>query len=151
MMDWAKTSPAATGAAPVALPEHCHVEGIIERRIGVDEVEYGIRFALNLPADWNGRFLFQGGGGLNGRVHEPLGAQASGGRSALDRGFAVASTDSGHQGEVFDASFMADQQAALNFFFRANPKVTVVARTPSIGSRRNTATSSAAPPGGVKP
>lgn len=116
------------GSPAMTLPVHCRVEGVIDRRTGVDEVEYGIRFALNLPEDWNRRFLFQGGGGLNGSVNEPLGTQASGDTPALMRGFAVASTDSGHQGEVFDDSFMADQEAALNFFYKANARVTDVSR-----------------------
>lgn len=113
---------------PQTLPPHCHVVGSFEHRTGVDGREYAIRFAINLPDDWNGRFLFQGGGGLNGTLQEPLGAQAAGGESALARGFAVVSTDSGHTGAVFDASFMADQQAMLNFQYQANAKVTEVAR-----------------------
>src|SRR5690349_13511049 len=64
---------AATNAQPVA---HCRVDGVIDRRTGVDGKEYGIGFALALPDQWNGRFLFQGGGGLNGNVAPPLGAQA---------------------------------------------------------------------------
>ena len=48
--------------------------------------------------------------------------------SRSQRGFAVASTDGGHKGEVFDFSFFADQNAALNFFYRANNKVTQVAK-----------------------
>jgi len=110
------------------LPPHCHVAGSFERRTGVNGVEYAIGFALNLPEDWNGRFLFQGGGGLNGAVREPAGAGAAGTQSALARGFAVVSTDSGHTGAGFDASFMADQQALLNFQFEANAKTTKVAR-----------------------
>jgi len=110
------------------LPPHCHVAGSFERRSGVNGVEYAIGFAMNLPEDWNGRFLFQGGGGLNGSIREPVGAQAAGGRSALERGFAVVSTDSGHQGSGFDGSFMADQLALLNFQFYANAKTTEVAR-----------------------
>jgi feruloyl esterase len=81
-----------------------------------------------MPAEWNGRFLFQGGGGLNGSVQPPLGAQFAGDRSALARGFAVASTDSGHQGAGFDGSFLQDQQAALNFLYQAVAEVTVVAK-----------------------
>jgi feruloyl esterase len=110
------------------LPPHCHVAGSFERRTGVNGVEYAIGFALNLPEDWNGRFLFQGGGGLNGAVREPVGAGAAGTQSALARGFAVVSTDSGHTGAGFDTSFMADQQALLNFQFEANTKTTKVAR-----------------------
>ena len=110
------------------LPPHCHVAGGFERRAGVNGVEYAIGFALNLPQDWNGRLLFQGGGGLNGAIREPVGAGAAGTQSALARGFAVVSTDSGHTGAGFDASFMADQQALLNFQFEANAKATKVAQ-----------------------
>lgn len=110
------------------LPPHCHVTGSFEHRIGVDGRSYAIEFAINLPEDWNGRFLFQGGGGLNGSVREPIGTQAAGDRSALARGFAVVSTDSGHSGGGFDNSFMADQQALLNFQFQANAKTTEIAR-----------------------
>jgi feruloyl esterase len=111
-----------------ALPPHCHVTGSFERRSGSDGRDYAIRFALNLPDNWNGRFLFQGGGGLNGNLAEPLGAQWTGSETALAQGFAVASTDSGHVGSNFDSSFMADQQAMLNFQYQANAKVTEVAR-----------------------
>ena len=110
------------------LPSHCRVEGVLDERVGVDAVTYGVRFALALPDAWNGRFLFQGGGGLNGTVGEPVGAAAAGQLPALARGFAVVSTDTGHQGSVFDSSFMADQQAALDFFYAANAKLTPVAK-----------------------
>jgi hypothetical protein len=121
-------APAGPGGADAATPAHCRVDGILDERIGVDGVTYGIRFALALPDDWNGRFLFQGGGGLNGSVQNPVGGVAAGGRSALMRGFAVVSTDTGHQGGGFDSSFMADQQAALDFFYAANTKLTPVAK-----------------------
>jgi len=111
------------------LPPHCRVTGSFEHRTGIDDVEYAIAFAINLPENWNGRFLFQGGGGLNGAVREPVGAGSAGARSALARGFAVVSTDSGHSGPGFDASFMSDQLALLNFQFLANAKTTAVARS----------------------
>jgi hypothetical protein len=111
-----------------AVPAHCRVDGVIDARVGRDGKSYAIGFAVALPVNWNGHFLFQGGGGLNGTVAPPLGAQYAGDRSALARGFAVASTDSGHQGAVFDGSFLQDQQAALNFLFQAVPEVTVVAK-----------------------
>jgi hypothetical protein len=110
------------------LPAHCRVEGVIERRNGVDGVEYGIRFALALPDDWKGRFLFQGGGGLNGNVAPPLGVAAAGGTPALARGFAVVSTDTGHKGAVFDRTFFADQEATLNFLYVAIGKVAQTAK-----------------------
>jgi hypothetical protein len=117
----------APDATP-AVPAHCRVDGVIDSRVGRDGKPYGIGFAVALPVNWNGHFLFQGGGGLNGSVSAPLGAQYAGERSALVRGFAVASTDSGHQGAVFDGSFLQDQQAALNFLYQAIPEVTVVAK-----------------------
>ena len=117
----------APGSAP-SLPAHCRVEGVIDARTGRDGKPYGIGFALALPADWNGRFLFQGGGGLNGSVQPPLGAQFAGERPALARGFAVASTDSGHQGAGFDGSFLRDQQATVNFLYQGVATVTVIAK-----------------------
>ena len=113
---------------PQSFPPHCRVEGVIDEHIGRDNKSYGIGFAVALPASWNGRFLFQGGGGLNGSVQPPLGAQFAGDASALARGFAVASTDSGHQGAGFDGSFLQDQQAALNFLYQAVAEVTLVAK-----------------------
>lgn len=110
------------------IPAHCRVEGVLEPRTGRNGRPYAIGFALALPDEWNGRFLFQGGGGLNGSVNEPLGWQAAGDTPALARGFAVVSTDSGHTGAIFDATFMEDQQAALNFLYQATAKVTVAAR-----------------------
>ncbi len=110
------------------LPARCRVEGVIDQRTGVRGVTYGIDFALALPDDWNGRFLFQGGGGLNGVVRPPLGAAAAGDRPALVRGFAVVSNDTGHEGAVFDSSFYADQEAAINFLYAANGKVVPVAK-----------------------
>src|SRR6185436_3160153 len=109
-------------------PAHCRVDGVIDERTGRDGKPYGIGFALALPAKWNGRFLFQGGGGLNGSVQPPMGGQYAGEQSALARGFAVASTDSGHQGAVFDGSFFRDQQATLDFLYQAVGEVTVVAK-----------------------
>ncbi len=120
-------SASAPGVTP-ALPEHCRVDGVIDERTGRDGKAYGIGFAVALPTDWNGRFLFQGGGGLNGSVQPPLGGGYAGERSALLRGFAVASTDSGHQSTGFDGSFFRDQQASLNFLYQAVAEVTVVAK-----------------------
>ena len=67
----AGSTPPATPTAPppsVTLPAYCRLDGVLDRRTGADGKSYGIGFALALPGDWNGRFLFQGGGGLNGTV-----------------------------------------------------------------------------------
>lgn len=113
---------------PVAIPSYCRADGVIDPRVGVDEKAYAIGFAIALPDNWNSRFLFQGGGGLNGSVTPPLGAQATGDVPALARGFAIVSTDSGHKGAVFDASFMKDQQAALDFDQVAVGRVALIAK-----------------------
>jgi feruloyl esterase len=99
----------------VGLPAYCKVSGRIDDRTGAGGRRFGIGFELALPDVWNGRFLFQGGGGLNGSIAPPLGTTGAGDVPALARGFAVVSTDSGHTGEGFDASFMQDQRAALDF------------------------------------
>lgn len=117
--------PATVG---VVLPSNCRAQGVIDRRVGGDGKSYAIGFSIALPDRWNGRFLFQGGGGLNGSIRPPLGPQAIGEFPALARGFAVVSTDSGHQGAVFDASFMNDQEAALNFAQASVGKVTMAAK-----------------------
>jgi pimeloyl-ACP methyl ester carboxylesterase len=117
----------AAGVTP-AVPAHCRADGVIDERIGRDGKPYGIGFAVSLPAHWNGRFLFQGGGGLNGSVQPPVGGGYAGNQTALARGFAVASTDSGHQSTGFDGSFFRDQQATLNFLYQAVAEVTVVAK-----------------------
>ena len=116
------------GAPAMTLPAHCRVEGVIDRREGVGGKPYGIGFALALPEHWSGRFLFQGGGGLNGNVGVPIGATAAGDAPALGRGFAVVATDSGHKGSVFDGSFFEDQQASLDFYYVAIGRVTQAAK-----------------------
>lgn len=115
-------------AIPVAIGPYCRVDGEMEPRTGVGGKRYAIGFAIALPDNWNGRFLFQGGGGLNGSVGNPLGMNAAGDVPALARGFAVVATDTGHKGEGFDASFFRDQEAALNFAYLAVGKVAVAAR-----------------------
>ncbi len=119
------SAPSTTRAA---LPAFCRVDGVINQRKRADGKSYGIGFALALPDQWNGRFLFQGGGGLNGNVAPPLGASAAGETPALARGFAVVSTDSGHKGGGFDGSFFRDQQASLDFYYVAIGRVAQLAK-----------------------
>jgi hypothetical protein len=122
--------PGAPSIGP--LPAHCRVDGVINRRKGVDGQEFGIGFAIALPdkAAWNGDFMMQGGGGGNGIVAYPAGANYAGDMPALSRGFAVASTDTGHKAKTgpFDFSFMRDQLAYLDFAFLANAEVAKVAK-----------------------
>lgn len=117
-----------TRTAP--LPAYCRVEGVLNPRSGVDGEEFGITFALAMPDKWNGDFLMQGGGGSNGIVLAPLGLNAAGDTPGLIRGFAVASTDTGHKSHHagFDFAFRKDQQAYLDFAYLANAEVAAVAK-----------------------
>lgn len=122
--------PGAPSIGP--LPAHCRVDGVINRRKGADGEEFGIGFAVALPeaSAWNHDLMMQGGGGGNGFVSYPAGASYTGDKPALVRGFAVASTDTGHKAKTgaFDFSFMRDQQAYLDFAFLANAEVAGVAK-----------------------
>jgi pimeloyl-ACP methyl ester carboxylesterase len=118
----------AMNLVDVAMPSYCLASGEIDKHSGPDGKSYGIGFALALPDKWNGRFLFQGGGGMDGVVRPPLGTQAAGNEPALARGFAVVSMDSGHQGSMFDLSFNRDQVSSLDFAYIALGKVTAVAK-----------------------
>lgn len=114
------------------LPAHCRIEGVMNPRKGVGGEEFGIGFALALPpgSAWNGDFMMQGGGGGDGILNYPIGAGYAGNESALVRGFAVASTDSGHKAKTgaFDFSFRRDQEAYLDFAYKANAAVAAVAK-----------------------
>jgi hypothetical protein len=89
--------PAPGGArAEINVPAHCEVFGVLHERVGAYGQHYAIRFHLRLPANWNQRFFFQGGGGTNGDVGNALGMLGGDVAPALVQGFAVVSQDSGH-------------------------------------------------------
>jgi feruloyl esterase len=113
-------------AADATAPARCRLRATLNPRNGAGGQSFGMGFELNLPAAWNGRFLFQGGGGLDGVIGPALGQVGPGFPSALARGFAVVSTDAGHQGR--DAAFATDQQARLDYAYNALDKVTLAAK-----------------------
>lgn len=121
---WIAAGPAKPPLPPtLVLPARCRLQGTLDRRKGAGGQPYGIGFAVALPAAWNGRFLFQGGGGFNGVLMEPI--------QGLPRGFAVVSTDSGHRspnGNALDTQFLSDQQATIDFAYRAVERVTALAK-----------------------
>ena len=119
-----------------AMPEHCEVVGTMRERTGSDGQRYAVRFRLRLPTKWNGRFLFEGGGGTNGMLGDAAGRAAGGRENALTRGFAVVSTDTGHdnatnsnpqrQGQV---AFGHDYEARLEYAEKALDSVATTAKT----------------------
>jgi len=108
------------GAPATELPAHCLFRVTIgARESGIPDMKFGTGIELRLPASWNQRLLFQGGGGLNGVLLPAIGSVA-GFAPALARGFAVVSTDSGHQGRnSIDTRFAVDQQAKLDFAYQS--------------------------------
>ncbi|MFJ7440403.1 tannase/feruloyl esterase family alpha/beta hydrolase [Methylorubrum thiocyanatum] len=107
----------------------CFIRGVINPRTGADGKPYGIRFELRLPAQWNDKFLFQGGGGTDGFLAAALGSvpfQGSTATPALMRGYAVVSQDGGHDGT--DTSFAQDQQARLDYAYASTGQVTTAAK-----------------------
>jgi pimeloyl-ACP methyl ester carboxylesterase len=102
---------------PFARPDHCLVRGVLNRRTGVDGKQYEIRVELRVPGEWNGKLLYFGGIGVDGVIFPADGPLVVGkpGETALQRGFAVVSTDSGHQAEKGPADgdylFGVDPQA----------------------------------------
>jgi feruloyl esterase len=118
----------ASGAGAM-LPGHCLVRGEIDGRTGADGKHYGIRFEVRMPEGWQHRFIFQGGGGMDGFLANALGTiptLGSTAKPALARGYAVVSMDGGHPTK--DASFSYDQQARLDFAYAAIGKVTQQAK-----------------------
>lgn len=80
----AGTTITAAAVVPVdgTRPHYCRVDG------HVTSVGNEVNFRLGLPDGWNGKFLFQGVGGLGGTIANL--------DASLARGYAAASTDTGH-------------------------------------------------------
>ena len=88
---------AAVVAAEGTTPEYCRVDGHAATPGNT------VNFRLGLPLAWNGKFFFEGVGGFAGTIG-PLNA-------GLEKGYASASTDTGHQGSVIDASWALNSPA----------------------------------------
>jgi hypothetical protein len=131
----AEGAAAASGPTP-ALPEHCEVFGRMNERIGFNSQHYAINFHLRLPAAWNGRFFFQGGGGSNGNLGNALGSlMGQLPTNALALGYAVVSQDSGHDNIINNnptlngpQSFGFDPQARIDLGYNSYDQVTRVAK-----------------------
>lgn len=114
----------------VTAPSHCLVQGRLgERTSSVDNKVYSLGFEMRLPENWNGRFLYQGNGGLDGNL-VPAAGPAIGGAPAtwgLGQGFAVISSDAGHQATQ-GPFFGVDPQARLDYGYQAVEKLTPMAK-----------------------
>lgn len=114
------------GGQPVAA--HCQVTGRMHPRKGSDGRDYAIAFEMRLPRAWNGRFYYQGNGGLDGAVRPAEGALGGGPLTgALAQGFAVISSDAGHTGAQ-TPFFGLEPQSRLDYGYRAVADLTPMAR-----------------------
>ncbi len=115
------TQPAFPGAEVdfTKLPEFCRATGSIKPSADSD-----IRFEIWLPAqNWNGKFLQTGNGGAAGSIVDASLAEP------LARGYAVANTDTGHQGGMGDFAWAADHPEQLtDYQYRAVHELTVVGK-----------------------
>jgi feruloyl esterase len=100
------------------LPAFCRVAGTIRAT-----AESDIRFELWLPENWNGKFMQTGNGGAAGSVvYDSL-------VDPLLRGYAVANTDTGHQGSGGDFAWAVGQpQKLVDFQYRAVHELTVAGK-----------------------
>lgn len=111
-----------------AVAAHCRVTGRMHPRKGSDGRDYAIGFEMRLPQDWNGRFYYQGNGGLDGAVRPAEGALGGGPiTGALMQGFAVISSDAGHSGPQ-TAVFGLESQARRDYGYQAVAALTPMAK-----------------------
>jgi feruloyl esterase len=113
------------------IPAHCLVTGkMFERVSAVDGQTYAIGFEMRLPLAWKRRFFYQANGGLDGAVVPAIGNTSGGGplTSALLQGFAVISSDAGHNAMQIP-TFGLDPQARLDYGYQAVGKLTPMAKS----------------------
>lgn len=109
---------------------HCRVAGVMhERTSAADGQPYAIGFEMRLPWNWNGRFLHQANGGLDGILAPATGGVGGRGSltNALQMGFAVLSSDAGHNVRQLPL-FGLDPQARLDYGYQAVAKLTPMAK-----------------------
>lgn len=112
------------------VPEHCLIKGYMYPRISpIDGQHYQIGFEMRLPLDWNGRYLYQGNGGIDGNITQAEGHVGSGGpiTNAIYEGFAVISSDAGHSAQQ-NPHFGLDPQARIDYGYGAITKLTPMAK-----------------------
>ncbi|MCZ2496582.1 tannase/feruloyl esterase family alpha/beta hydrolase [Xylophilus sp. Kf1] len=106
----------AADAAGNTLGAYCQVRGTVAP---VSAGAPAIRFAVNLPAGWNGKAIHYGGGGFNGTLidgTERVRFGPSDQPAPLALGYATFGDDGGHQSSsITDGSFAANDEALANY------------------------------------
>jgi feruloyl esterase len=113
-----------------SVPAHCLVTGrMFDRVSAVDGKSYAIGFEMRLPDRWNGRFYYQANGGTDGSVVTANAGFGGGPTSSpLAQGFAVISSDAGHNAAQ-NPTFGIDPQARLDYGYQAVAKLTPMAKS----------------------
>jgi feruloyl esterase len=112
--------PAAAG-----IPEFCDILG----RVATDGEGAGpssSAFRIDLPDNWNQKFVFNGGGGFDGST-------SRGSALELTKGYATASTDSGHPSSVgstfaFTSPGLPNEPQLVDYFYRSRHQVGIAAK-----------------------
>ena len=123
-----RTGPQPTAVTAYQTGNHCLIKGKMQERQGADGQPYAIGFEMRLPKEWNGRFFYQANGGLDGVVQPALGALGGGPLTgALAQGFAVISSDAGHNPRQ-NPYFGSEPQARQDYGYTAVGKLTPMAK-----------------------
>jgi Tannase and feruloyl esterase len=120
-------------ALPYTAPPHCMIAASTGSASSGPYAS-NIDFVIRLPYKWNGNFFFQGGGGTDGFDGDAYGSlQGKQKQSALERGYAVASTDSGHDLNLLEGldtltHFGVDAVLRKDYAYRSVQLVTSAAK-----------------------
>ena len=109
------------GRQPTVNVPFCRIALVIEKQINVE---------VWMPRDWNGMFQGVGNGGLTGAINYAMMGMA------IKRGFATASTDTGHISEgVRDTSWIpGNPERVVNFGHHAHHLMAETAKKAIAGS-----------------
>ena len=116
---------------------YCLVQGALPKRLGVDGKLYQTKFEMRLPRFWQGRLAYQFNSGNDGVVRPAIGnlAGLNPSQYAINRGFAVISSNGGHDaddnsalGLISSAMFGHDPQARRDYGYDAVRKLYPIAR-----------------------
>ncbi|HUN90654.1 MAG TPA: tannase/feruloyl esterase family alpha/beta hydrolase [Burkholderiaceae bacterium] len=114
-------------------PEFCDVRGALVTQ-GDGAPDGSAQFELQLPVNWNQKFLFWGVGGTAGSTYADFAANPVDYVESLAKGYATAITDEGHEAPNTAGSWalaspgVADAAALTDYYFRATHQVTVAAK-----------------------
>src|SRR5690606_20991387 len=98
------SAPDASQATPAEVPTFCRVTLRVDPAINIE-------VWLPAPADWNGRYLAVGGGGLAGQISYNAMIPA------IRGGYVTSSTDTGHLAS--DLEWLADEGRMRDYGYRA--------------------------------